>query len=176
MAKQTARVSDRPQSITLTIEEAVAITGTVTQFPTSLTTRDKVGLLIKKIEFLIEQASWATIVGAGDHGAIIGVTQLYNGGVAPTIDQLEAPGLVGLVRFLKFGITEVGILNYREPCEVNLPDDGILVHPASLYGFIRGYGIGVAIEGRIRMTYTYQDLSDAEYQEILQTIIIQNAL
>jgi hypothetical protein len=163
------RVVDLPQFYTAAATETGANTGVMAQVPSSLNTRDKVGILIHGYEMYFG----ATDIFAADaDGVQFGLTQLYNQGTVP---DFGSPGLVDMQTYFIKAYSSVGVRVNVLPYKVTF-DNPRLCHPAALYWFFTGLGQPAALGCAIRMEYSYVDLSDAQYQDIIQTIILQNAL
>jgi hypothetical protein len=163
---------DRPQWCTIRSQEASANSGKVIQFPTSITTRDRVGIEVITLEqdftFVVDP------LAVYNSGFAWGLTQLYNAGTAPT--GIYDPGVVILQRIMnrKFG-TAATELNVDQMFTLRLSEP-MLTHPASLYAFIIGYGQTNPLPINMRVLFRYVDLDEKTYQDLLQTIIAQNVL
>jgi len=168
-AKSTVSYEDRDQFAVVRVIQTAADTTTTEQFPTSQTIRDKVGILISRIEVHFVAADITALNAAGDCVQAF-VFQLLNNIPAGTTPwpvggiywgEKNHPGAAVSV------INEDGMLDWR-------PSEPILVHPASLFAGVSSTGTGLACDATFRITFKYVDLEDADYQDLFQTIIAQN--
>lgn len=171
MAKLKNR-TDLPQYFGMADTEAAANGGVLTQIPTSLTTREKVGILIHSVEFLSELfKTGSSPFAANGDGYIVGLTQLFNAGAVPDYND---PGVIEWHEELAV-VMAAGSHIISSPVRMVYPIPK-LAHPASLYWFFQGIGQAAALTMNVRLEYSYRDLSSDEYQDIIQTIVLQNAL
>jgi len=173
MATKASKINDAFLNVmTTTLTEGGANAGVVTQFSTSLTTRDKIGILIHKAELYKTTDDPFTADGDGFQW---GLTQIYNSGSVPTT-IIATPGIVLFKRKIRQDCGTAATINMVTDPEEHIFPEPVLVHPASLYGLLQGVSQAGALIAYLRIYYKYVDLTEADYQEILQTIIIQNAL
>lgn len=169
---------DKPQRITLKLLETAANGGIVTQFPTSLTTRDKTGIEIWR--WMVEFNSKDNYLAADLDSLKVGITQLYGGGVTPGgTSQIVGSSVAGVVDWRVFSVDDHGTPATTIMAQNNLVFDlphHPIVHPASVYGFVKGESQSNPIECYISLEFTYVDLTEQDYLDILQTIIVQNSL
>jgi hypothetical protein len=174
MAKAKA-ISDRYlQNLDFRSDEAAANGGKIYQVPTSFTTSDKVGLEIHEIEINFPGPASTLFLATGD-GFIWGCGQIYNNGIVPT-SQIASPGILHWeeINRLECGTAANAIivpLKFRR--EFATPR---IVHPASLFVFHKGVSQPNELISYWRIAYKYVELSDQDYQEILQTVILQGRL
>lgn len=172
MAK--AKYPDLPQYVGFSATEGAANGGVITQFPTSLTTRDAVGVLIHRVEFLTsDEITGGCPHAANGRGYFVGLTQLYNAGSVPTYND---PGVLAWRIKSCMYLSAVDFKIHESPMVLDFTDDPLLAHPAALYWFFKGVGQAAALTMSVRLKYSYRDLTSNEYQDILQTIVLQNAL
>lgn len=177
MASKLKNRQDLPQYFGAQDVEAAANGGVIVQVPSSLTTRDKVGILIHSIEFLPEGVKTGAVpfvptTGSAD-GMKMGITQLYNGGVVP---EFNDPGVIDCAYKIAYNWTQVGHVEMNTFPLRFVFESPKLAHPAALYWFFQGIAQAAALTVNFRMEYSYRDLSDSEYQDIIQTIVLQNSL
>lgn len=177
MASKLKNRVDLPQYFGAADTEAAANGGVIVQVPSSLTTRDRVGILIHCVEFLPEGVKTGVvplISGAGTPDGIkMGITQLYNGGTVP---EFNDPGVIDCRYKVVYDATAVAFVDFAVfPLRFEYATPK-LAHPAALYWFFQGITQAAALSMNFRMEYSYRDLSDTEYQDIIQTIVLQNSL
>jgi hypothetical protein len=167
-SKTKGRVVDLPQFYIAEETEAGANAGVIAQVPSSINTRDKVGVLVHSLEMDFGSDPFA----ADADGITFGLTQLYNRG---TIPGMLDPGVITYqIRQVKV-YSSVGVMLKERPFRVVF-DNPRLAHPAALYWFFQGLSQGAPLTANMRMEYSYVDLTDTQYQDIIQTVILQNAL
>lgn len=165
---------DRLQILTKTYTQTAANTQIVSQVGTSYSAKDKVGIEISRIEYYPAAVNfYMEEVAAANEYFYFGLTQLYSAGAAPTLPSRA--GVVDWNLIGNFFSTAVGRELLRLPI-IFEPPEPVLVHPASLYAFCQSANLANAITIYLRMWFRYVDLTDAEFQEILQTILIQDTL
>jgi hypothetical protein len=174
MAKAKA-ISDRYlQNLDFRSDEATANAGKIYQVPTSFTVRDKVGLEIHEVEINFPGPLSTVFTATGD-GFIWGCGQIYNNGIVPT-SQIASPGILHWEELsrLECGTAAnaiIGSMKFRR--EFAIPR---IVHPASLFVFHKGVSQPNELISYWRIAYRYVELAEADYQEILQTVILQGSL
>jgi hypothetical protein len=166
--KTYGKMVDLPQYYTDNATEGAANGGTMNQIPSSLTTRDKTGILIHSYEIWGD----AEMFAADADGVAYGITQLYNAGTVP---GFGAPGVIDHQRKITKAYSSVGVRIVEMPFKTVF-DQPRLAHPAALYWYFTGVAQGAALTLYFRMEYSYVDLTDLQYQDIIQTIVLQNAL
>ena len=170
--KKSTKGDQYAQWMQVTLQEPAANTGIVEAFPTSITTREKVGVKILAAHLYHNHTNLFS--GTGD-GLAFGLLQLYKDGNAP-YTMVSPVGIIGLRTIYSNdrGVAATSIFT-ESPIDLNLRAP-VLCHPASLYASILGISQVNPITAYMRIYFEYVDLTDEEYQEILQTVIIQNAL
>lgn len=173
MAKMQKLADMYSQRTVIAVQELAANGGIVEPVPSSYTTRDRVGLLINQIEFFMNDPDPAPFAATGD-GYKLYVGQLFNNGAIPNTPA--TPGLILLhwVQLTQFAAAAGGLWRKR-PDNFTFPEPK-LVHPAALYVGMEGIAQAGALDGHFTIHYKYIDLAEADYLEIMQTIILQNAI
>lgn len=162
------KASDKfAQLAALQVIQDVANTDKFTNFSFPFSIMDKVGLLIHRVEYQV--GSLQELVQANDT-AEVGIA------VAKTLaDPMDVtdPMLVDyhVVIIALNGVAASGA--YRDAVFIkdfsNLPGGGILVPPNPLYAFIHTAGAGGVMNVRTRMYFTYTQLADADYWQLVES-------
>jgi hypothetical protein len=166
---------DRPQKAFVVATEGGANAGIVVPFPSSISTRDPIGIEI--LRWFLGVSAPADVFTAAADGFFTGLTQLWNNGAPPSLASAGAYG--GLVDFHKITRSDAGTAAnayIMDACffwDLPYPQ---LVHPAAIFAFIQGISQPGALTVSIGMEYRYVELSDKQFQDILQTIIVANSL
>jgi hypothetical protein len=170
MAKAKSAFDLYPQFALVVPAEAVAGDGVTVQVPTTYSLKDKVGLVILSVDYMVPQEVHNLLV-ANDDEILLGVHQLEN----------RRPELGGMNHFGN-GIIDiyylkgtVGAAGYPVHHDYSV-QGGILVHPSALFVTAQGASIADVVTAEVRINYKLVELSDSDYQDIFQTIITQNAI
>lgn len=180
--KKINAAQDRPQRVCMSLVEATTNGGKITQVPTSFSTKDKIGIEILRAEYFVRDQDGASLTGglvADGSKVSFGLCQLYKSNVPP-LSPLE-PGVVDFNVISHVNLETGTMANLRRQSEIVWPLErdypgGILVHPASIYAWIRGTDAAQEMEVDIWLTFRYVDLSNEDYLDILQNVILQNQL
>lgn len=178
MAKIRAQnTTDLPQYYTVDLTEAAANGGIIQQIPTSLTTRDRTGILIHEVGIQFSMANLANPLTyaftATTDGFFWGISQLYNAGAVP---DSNAPGILEHQFICRSDVgTAANAVFLQFPITIKY-DTPLLAHAASIYLFCKGNSQPNALTYRMRVSYSYTTLNQDQYMDILQTIILNNQL
>jgi hypothetical protein len=174
MAKALKAADMYQQILVMTLTEAAANGGIITAIPTSQTIRDKVGIEIYAYEFHMSGAFGTEYAAVGD-GVSFGLTQIQNGGIPPTTIA-STPGIICFESDYRheMGVAATATLIHR-PYRVRF-ETPFLAHPAALFAFHQGVSQAAALTARHKIWYKYVDIADDMYQEIIQTIVLQNSI
>jgi len=169
----TAKLTDRIQWATGYSTELVANSGFTTQLQTSVSIYDRVGINIHAVEFFINQAFLDLLVGADDAiASVLCTLQTYSHNHAAT-PPWQAGCLCAMI--VSTGAAAVDGTNQWMPKRFQFPSP-MLVHPAALYLHTRGNSLAAVTSSAVRIEFTYQTLTDKDYQDIFQSIIAQNLI
>ena len=171
MATKKSKV-DRVQRASVYVASGAAGAGAATAFDTNMSASDKRGIEILKIQYDIESSE---IFDASGESVTLALTQV--GANIPALggddpDTLNPPGALDHASFFAAGIPVSGVWSKMHDFS-NCP---LLAHPASLYGTIDGESLGGVVNGYITIYFRYVDLADDDYNDILQSYIVQNVL
>lgn len=170
----TVKKIDRPQCLRLALTQTAANDPVIEKVPTSYTTKDKVGIEIMQVDYFIHATDDTLVEFKSDSELLkYGLTQLYKSGSPPSL-----PTEAGLIDYRMLGYhleTGVGFSFVHQPITFK-PLEPILVHPASLYAWMRSDNLDAAVYIYVALWYRYVDLTPDEFQDILQTIILQDTL
>jgi hypothetical protein len=165
---------DRIQPFKQKLTQSGLNVGMIEQVATSYSTKDPIGIEIHQLDWYPYMENWsAAVLDAIGEFFFWGLTQLYKAGTAPSL-----PNEAGMVDFEVEAYhekTAVGFKTFQWPRKW-IPKEPILVHPASLYLFCGSSGLDSACSIYMTMWFKYVDLSQQEFQDILQTIILQDQL
>jgi len=165
---------DRPQRAYVTLTEGAANGGNVVQFPSSFSTADQKGIEI--LSYSLELGStlnFKDVFPGDEDGFCFGIGHLYYAGVVP--GTRCTPGVIDL-QWNEFRLeTAVGFALIKRCMKIDF-DVPQIAHPASLYAYLRGVSLAVALSGYISIDYRLVDLPDEDYKDILQSILIQNQI
>ena len=163
---------DRPQRAYVIVTEPGIGGGHIIQFPSSFSTADEKGIEIIRCTF--ETTIHLHDIHIADEDSFIwGITQLYTNGAPPAAHV--TPGVVYYEKHVLNVITAVGVMLDTKVWshEFSVPP---VVHPASIYGFVQGFGAPAAITGYLSIDFRVIDLPPEDYKDILQSILIQNQI
>jgi hypothetical protein len=170
-----ARVTDRIQYIKFEVVETVASTPVISAVPTSISMAEKIGIEIVEAKVFLYNNGWAAegLVAAGD-GMFAGLTQMYRGGTPPTYPNDQ--GVIMYERYTRAFLTGVGFSDVKQPIFHKVFPEPILVHPAALYAFTGGVSVATVCSARFDIGFRYVELTDKDYQDILQGVLLQDTL
>lgn len=167
--KATIAYEDRDQFAVVRITQTGVDTTTNEQFPTSQTIRDKVGILISRIEVHFLAVDITALNAAGD------AVQAYVFQLLNNVPIGTDPWPMGGIFFREISHPGAAVSVINQDGHIDwTPVEPILVHPASLFAGIASTGTGLACDATFRITFKYVELEDADYQDLFQTIIAQN--
>jgi hypothetical protein len=145
-------------------------TGIVQALVSSITAKDKKGMLIHRVDWMFDAVSLAAAINAAGDQIFCALSNFANNAVAYVNAQQN-----GIIDCFKLGaqnaINEPTYRNYAITREFPMP---FICHPASLYFHMRGIAASDVAIAEVRLFYTFIELTDIEYQEMLQNYILQN--
>lgn len=176
MAKQ--KLLDRVQSIGVYVVETGADSGGYTKFPTTIGANEHVGIEIRKVSYNLVEIETTTSQACSIAMAL--------GQIATNFPEPESnnsligypTGTLDKVVFNFAGdITAPGDASFvNHTVERDFSDLPLLAHPAALYAQIIGARNAAAAKGTIHIHFNYVNLTDAEFMDLLQGYIVQNAI
>jgi len=173
------KVDIRPQWYWLLSTEYTEVApdgGIVVPVNTGFDRKARKGVLIHEYRVMVPNTEvFATMFAANDDAVRFGITQFYNAGAAPLV-----PGTPGCVEFQCFGRADFGAaatgLFVNHTLYQQRYDIPLLVHPASLYLFVRGLNSPVALSLDQGIRYEYVDLSDQDYRDMWEDVLSQDII
>lgn len=177
MAK--SKTVDRVQSIGVTMREAIIDEGGYTKFPTSIAANEKVGIEITRIQYdLLNPECLENVASAVGFS----VGQIAANFAEPTpaagANLLGYPtGCLDKAVIISAGDVQVaGDMKVYETIVHDFSNTPLLAHPAALYAQIISSNTGALAIGYCVIHFRYVDLTDAEFMDLLQGYIVQNAI
>jgi len=151
----------------LDITESGANTQTNTKFAFPFSIMDKMALIINRVEY--EFANLNTVFAAAADQIIAGI-------ITASTTSLIDPTDAGQIDVIKLTRNDYGAAANAEIIQqpfikdfASLPGGGLLVAPAPLFGSIMGVSAGAAGRVKIKMFYTYVELSTDEYWQLVES-------
>lgn len=148
------------------VVESAANTLTFDEIQVGLNIFDKVGLLINRIEWDINDILDET-AGSGD-GANLGISQ---SGSWTTVTLTEQ-SIVQVARPRRKDMGTPATAEFLDSIRVfsfaDLPGGGLLVTPRPLYAFVQGVSLANPVTVPYRLYFTILDLKPEEYFELLE--------
>jgi hypothetical protein len=134
-------------------------------FPFSI--MDKMGLVISRIEYM---ANALTQLNTSGDYALLGLCV-----AASLVDALNQadPNIIDYREIVRYDYgTAASALLDQEPYVKDfsmLPGGGLLVAPNPLYAFMTSSGAGAAMNGWVKLYYTYKELGTDEYWQLVES-------
>lgn len=179
MAK-TQTVSDVIPNIYVLPLLCPANDGIITAMNSNYTRADKVGLLIQRIEYVVALTELQTALAVVGDQLTVGITQLYNGGVAPGLLPLGTgtrQPIIDMKHFCMGSAAGIPLPLPRDIITTEYPvGRELLAHPSAIYGFARGSSLAGTVNFYVRLFYTIKELSDDDYNELVQNVLLQDIL
>jgi hypothetical protein len=152
-------------AVKVTMSGTDTFTAVKFNFPFSI--MDKMGLIISRIEYTINAIS---ALNSALDWVLTGLCV-----AAAVVDPLSQsdPNIVDnriLTRY-DLGTAASGVL-HEEPYIkdfAQLAGGGLLVAPNPLYGFLTSSGAGAALNGWVKLFYTYKELATDEYWQLVES-------
>jgi hypothetical protein len=181
MAKKkmtSAQASDRLQYTGLYLEEAIAGNGIAVPFPSTVNAAEKVGIEIHEVQFFLGAPGF--VLDAPQSIVVMALGQIESRIPAVVGDgpQVFPNGTVALARWEATEDIATALVNGLLVQDIfrDLSSNPILVHPAALFGMIISDNAGAVARGWVRIGFKYVELTDADYNDILQTVLYQNVI
>lgn len=181
MAK--AKSTDRIQCVTQTVQQVAANTGATNPFATTISTAERVGMEILRVQYDFVDLGTDPIddiLGIG-HGILTACLTMINGNAAQAgnIDPLlvKPSGVLDFHAWYNETAGAVIAPDIQRSVIHDFKDAPLIAHPAALYAGVNTLGVaGQFASIAVTLHFRYLTLSDADYTDILQGIIIQNAI
>jgi hypothetical protein len=171
MATKKRTADDYPQFYKTTLVEDTLNAGTMIPLETALTAKDHVGILVHQIQYHLDLEHIALLADEDDH-VFCGFSNLYRQGVAPLYGSEN--GVIDCHDWAQhnFGVAASGFLF---PPIIHTFPKPALMHPAAFWFWIHCVSILVVKpQVHVNMMYNFVDLDDHMYQELFQTVLLQN--
>lgn len=149
-----------------TITESAANTLTFSELQTGLNIFDKVGLLVNRIEWDVNDVL-DEVAGSGD-----GVNLGLSASNAWSTVSLTERSVIQVVRQRRKDMGTPATAEYLEEILTydfsELPGGGLLITPRPLYAFVQGVSLANPVTVTFRMYFTVIQLKGEEYFELLE--------
>lgn len=150
------------------VQESAANTQTSTKFNFPFSIMDKMALVIQRAEYMVGNLPTA-LNSSGDLGIIAltvasAVTLITNQADPLIVDNYQ-------VTRMDLGAAASGFF-WPQPFVkdfTTLAGGGLLVAPSPLYAMVQGSGAAAAINGWIKLMYTYVELGTDEYWQLVES-------
>lgn len=178
MAKTKGLLDQYPQTVTVRVTEAVAEDGAIVQVPSSYSMRDRVGMEILGYNIMPYGAfAWRGMLAADKDFLGAGLSHLFRGGSIPAIE--EPTGLIDA--YLRYRentiVSAVGeITIVEEPAVRIVFPQPLIAHPASVWAWVKGFQVSAVVDLIFRINYRLIDLSDSQWQELFESILIRDTI
>jgi hypothetical protein len=151
----------------LTLTESAANTQTSVKFQFPFSIMDKMGLVISRIEYDLQNLGWAAATSDRLRVGLI---------AGPSVVDMDSPSdpiIIDMFKFYRFdmGAAATGVL-FNTPYVrdfSSLPGQGLLVAPNPLYGVIQGLSAAAAGICTVKLFYTYIELATDEYWQLVES-------
>lgn len=152
---------------TMTMSAANTLTYSQVRFTTGLV--EKVALVIHRIDFIPTGTSVREIVAATDS-----MTLAFTMSNAMTTLYAWDPRVLAMIEVTGIG---VAVERYLTPLSMDFssfPGGGILIPPNPIYLAMTTSGAAAASAANACMWFSYRQLTDADYLELIQSLLPQN--
>ena len=165
--KKTSALDKYANVAAIDLTESAANTLTTAKFAFPFSIMDKMGILISRVEY--ELANLSSVLAASADQIIAGLVA----GTAPDMTNPADPLVIDTYKTtrLDFGAAASGVV-VQQPFIKDfstLPGGGILVAPNPLYVAILGVSAGAAGRVKVRLFYTYFEMSTDEYWQLVES-------
>lgn len=166
MAKAKANQDIFPNVVYAEVTESAANTLTFEQIQTGYGSLNKTGWVIHRIEYYLDSTTLNLVTEPGDDLQIALVTSNLI-----TSLTLQSAAVVDLLEIMILQDTAVGFEQKHMPMIrdfSSLPGGGKLVLPYPIFLAAKGTALGSAATVACRISFTERELTDVEWQELVQ--------
>jgi hypothetical protein len=176
MATKKQALDMFPQNVVVYVQQDAANSDKVVEVPNSYNTRDRVGMLILGCNVYPPTAGGfftSPLVASGD-SIRFGLSHLFRNGVAPDYSSMEGCICMQKMGRVDLGAAANGVMD-ESPYRFKLPEP-VLAHPASLFCFMDSANLGAVTQLYFEIIFKYQEISDAVWQELWESILIRDKI
>jgi hypothetical protein len=178
MATKKGLLDQYPQTVTLRATEAVVTDGVIMQVPSSYSMRDRVGMEIIGWDVLpYGAAGWLSFLAADGDYLGIGLSHLFRGGTIPAIEEPTGMIDMDLLYLEYFSVTAAGMQKtYMDNVRRHMLHQPIIAHPASLWVWAITFAGAVPLDVIVKVHYRLIEITDAQWQELFESILIRDTI
>lgn len=168
MASKVSKVDQYSNVAAIYIQESAANTQTSAKFAFPFSIMDKMALVIQRLEYIIGNTPGAfngsTDLGTMALTAAATIVNIWNQADPLMIDSYQVTRVDIGAAATGFYLNQPYVKDFT-----NLAGGGLLVAPSPLYGMIQGSGCAAALNGWIKVMYTYLELNSDEYWQLVES-------
>lgn len=174
MATKKTLLDRYPQTVTVQAAEDVAGDGKVVQVPSTYSLRERMAMEILGYDAIPYGSNgWATYCATNDDYSMFGLSHLYRGGALPDIE--EPTGLIDVRLKYYYEQSGAGFKVWDMVESIAFPAP-IIAHPASLWVFVQQMSGTEKLHMVFRIKYRLIEISDQQWQEIFESILIRDTI
>jgi len=155
---------------TIIVTESAANTLTYKKLETNFGTFEKIAWVIHRLDYVLLSAS--TGFNGTDDSLNVALMVSNTRTSIQDSSTYTDPAVIDMLCFTRFdfGAAASGSLFMRPHTKdfANLPNGGLIIPPAPLYGAVMGFGMASAGNAVIRIYYTIKELATDEYWELVE--------